>query len=114
MYTVPHTVVLRQIGSQDISTPLALETSFGKDFKLSGVYLKFSAAVTETFTVTLASDESVNYNCVFKTESLTGATSASYVPTDNLVFSKGDEITVGVTSATATGTVYYTIMGIEC
>jgi len=115
MYTVPHTVVLRETGSQDISNPLAALTTFGVDFKLSGIYLKFSAGVSETFTVTLASAEHTsNYNCSFKTEALSGATSASYVPTDNLVFSGGDEITVGVTSATATGTVYYTIMAIEC
>ena len=112
--TVPHMDVLRTSGSQDISTPLAAVTDWNKPWKLSGVYLKFSAAVTETFTVTLDSKDGTSYDCVFKTEALTGATSASYVPTDNLVFGAGDEITVGVTSATATGNVFYTILGIEC
>ena len=105
--------VIEKYGTQDISNPLAVTTAFARAWALAAVYIHNTAAMTETFTVTLDSSHAANYDCIFKTEALTGATSASYVPDTPLPLLSGDEILVSLTSATATGTLGYQIIGFE-
>ena len=105
--------VLETSGTYDTTAVLAVSTAYTQAWVLSGVYLFFNAQVTETFTVTLKSGNGSSYYCVFKSEALTTATSASYLPSALLLLNAGDNVTVGLTSATATATVGYTILGYE-
>ena len=101
--------------SANIASPLAVATTWGvtRNWRLVMVCCHFSAAVTETFTVSLDHASGASYDTVFKTTSLTGATDTSYLPENDLILPIGYDIAVAVTSATATGTVYYTIVGEE-
>ena len=100
-------------GTFDTTNAMAISTAYTQAWVLSGVYLFFNAQITETFTVTFKSGNGSAYYCVFKSESLTTATSASYLPGALLLLDAGDNVTVGLTSASATATCGYTIIGYE-
>lgn len=114
MVVYPQVHIVKKTGSQDLSAAvLALTTSFARPWRLKEVNIHFSAAVTETVTVTRDEFTGANYDTVLKTEALTSATDFTWRPEGGVLLKRGDEIKVGCTNATATQTAYVTIIGQE-
>lgn len=106
------TVPLKKTGNQDLSAAkMDVSTAFGKKWQLTGVYIHFDAACSQTVTVKRDSSDGANYDSVIKSEVLSSATDFSWSPTEEILES-GDEINVQVSKGgTANG--YLTIVGKE-
>jgi len=95
--------------SQDLSSgALSYTTSIARQFKLERIYFHFSAAVTETITITLDSAKGANYDTVLRKVNLSSSADFVYVPEGQANFKNGDEIKVQCTNANLTGIVYVT------
>jgi len=97
--------------SQDLSTEALSYTSSSnsRKFKLEEVILHFSAAVTETVTITRDSAKGADYDHVLAKRSLVAEQDFIFRPQGEENFQAGDEIKVQCTNANLTGTVYVTI-----
>lgn len=96
--------------SQDLSAgELSYTTSVGRKFKLSEVIIDFSAAVTETITITRDSKNGVNYDHILRQVDLIAESNFVFRPTGEINFEAGDEIKVHCTNANLTGIAYCVI-----
>ena len=92
--------------SQDLSSgALSYTTSFGRRFKLESVYLKATAAITETITITLDSALGSAYDVVLQTYDMVAETDYIWRPQGEMNLQAGDEIKIQCTNANTTGVV---------
>jgi hypothetical protein len=93
------TVVYRKEASQDLSTgALAYSYEFTRDGVVDEIRINFTAACSQTITITFDSATHANYDVVLKTEVLSSASDFIYKPTRPDFFQKGDKLVVGITS----------------
>lgn len=96
--------------TQDLSAAaLSATTSIGADFRLNYITLHFSAATTETVTITVDSLTGANYDTILVSESLAAATDMTWVPDGALDFKSGNEIKVECTDNGGANTVYVVV-----
>jgi len=109
-----HNLKLDKTTSQDLSSDaLSYTTDYGRKFKLEQVIFHFSAAVSETVTITLDAKAGANYDTVLQEVTLISETDLVYRPQGEANFYEGDEIKIECTNANLTGVVYATIKSSE-
>lgn len=92
-------IVLRKEATQNLAAgALAYSYEFTRDGALDDLRINFSAACSQTVTVTFDSVTGENYDVVLKTDILSAAVDYTYQPTRPLFFQKGDKLVVGITS----------------
>lgn len=95
-------------GSQDLSAgALSVTTTFSRKFKLEGIYIHFSVAVTETITITLDALAGTAYDTRLRRRSLSSEQDFVYKPEGELNLQDGDEINCN--APTPTQQVWYII-----
>ena len=93
--------------SQDLSlAELDYTTSIGRRFNLDRILFHFSAAVTETITITLDSGKGANYDTVLRRKSLSAEQDYIYIPDGDNNYYAGDEIRIQCTNANLAGVAY--------
>ena len=98
------------VTSQDLSAaPLSYTTSINRKFKLQEVILHFSAAVTETITITRDSVNGANYDHILASRALSSEQNFVYRASGEQDFQIGDEVKIQCTNANVTGIAYVTI-----
>ncbi len=99
-----------QIFSQDLSLgALSFTATYGKNFKLDEVLIRFSQAVSETVDITMVSKNGVNYNSLLLDAVLVSETSLVFRPQGEANFQAGDKIKVQCTNANGIGICYGTV-----
>lgn len=92
-------VRLTKTATQDLAAgALAYSYEFDRDGVLDFIEIHFSAACSQTVTVSKDSVIGANYDTVYKTDVLSSATNYTYQPTRPIPYNKGDKILVGITS----------------
>jgi hypothetical protein len=95
-------VVMRKEASQDLAAgALAYTYEFTRDGVLDDIKFNFSAACSQTVTITFDSVTGANYDTILKTEVMSSASDFYYQPTRPVFFQKGDKLVVGITSGGA-------------
>jgi c-di-GMP-binding flagellar brake protein YcgR len=95
-------VILRKEATQDLAAgALAYSYEFLKDGVLDQLMVNFSAACSQTITITFDSQTHANYDVILKSEVLSSAVDFLYQPTRPIFFQKGDKVVVGITSGGA-------------
>ena len=95
---------------QDLSAgELSYTTSFAQKFKLEGVYIKFSQAVSEAITITLDAAAGTAYDTVLRSRTLSSETNFVFMPEGEANYQAGDNIKVHITNANGVGIAYATI-----
>lgn len=84
-------------------------SSNGRKFKLEEVILHFSAAITETVTITRDSANGADYDHVLAKRSMVAEQDFVFRPQGEENFQSGDEIKVTCTNANHTGICYMVI-----
>lgn len=93
--------------SQDLSLgALSYTTSIGRRFEVDRILFHFSAAVTETITITLDSGKGANYDTILRRKSLSAEQDYVYIPDGKNKYYAGDEIKIQCTNANLTGIAY--------
>ena len=109
-----HFLSLDAITSQNLaSAALSYTTSFARKRKIEQVLIHFSAAVTETVTITFDSAHGSNYDTVLKVQALTSATDFVWRPEGELNLQSADALKVQCTNNGTTGVCYVTIKNSE-
>jgi len=104
-------IIIVKAGSQDLNEAvLALTSAFKGAFKLCQVLIHFSAAVTETASVTLDHPDGAEYDTVLDSTNITAGQNYVFRPTGDCIVPVGGQIKVGCTNATATAIAYATII----
>ena len=83
-----------QKGNGNIAYTLELE----KSFRLEEVRLHLSAAVAQTFTVTINSAQGSEYNAVLNSQDMTSATDEIFIPTRPEDIAAGDKLAFALTN----------------
>lgn len=92
-------VVYRKEATQDLlAGALAFTHTFTKDGELDEVRINFSAACSQTVTITFDSVTGANYDVILKTDVLSAASDYVYKPTRPDFFRAGDAVRIGITS----------------
>jgi hypothetical protein len=95
-------VLLRKEATQDLAAgALAYSYEFTRDGVLDQLLVNFSAACSQTVTVTFDSLTHANYDVIMKSEVLSSASDFMYQPARPIFFQKGDKLVVGITSGGA-------------
>ena len=84
-------------------------SSSNRKFKLEEVIIHFSAAVTETITITRDSVNGADYDHILAKRSMVAEQDFIFRPQGEENFQAGDEIKVECTNANHTGVAYLTI-----
>lgn len=105
--------ITKKTSSKDLSTSTALSytTNFAKTTKILGVMFHFSAATSETVTISVDNSVGSNYDTLVKSQALTSATDYFWQPDNEFIISSADEIKVTCTCANYANTVYVTVLG---
>lgn len=101
------TTASQLLSSGALSTTTALTGSF----ILSFVAVKFSAAVSQTVTVTMDSAGGSNYDTIIERQVLVNNTDYFYEPEAEMSFLNGNQINVTVTNSGSPGVTAYVTIG---
>lgn len=100
--------LIRETATQALgSGALAYTYTMLHDGTLDAVIISFDGACSQTVTVVFNSADGADYDVTLDSSPLEGATSYKYQPTFPFPLSKGDAVTVGITTGGAT-TAYMT------
>ncbi|MHA2247391.1 MAG: hypothetical protein ACXADY_20760 [Candidatus Hodarchaeales archaeon] len=107
---------LRHIDSQDLDSDgdgeaMSSTTSFGRKWRLLRLIIHFSAACSQTLTISFNSRDGANYDTVISVQVLAGVTNIYVQGEETDIFWIGDEITVAITAGSGAPTAYLTILG---
>ena len=92
------------------SAALDYDTTFAGNVQIMQVLFKADANITETITITFNSKDGSTYDTQLDTTSLTAAANYVWRPTGNCILMDGDQLTIACTAATATATIYVTVI----
>ena len=99
--------------SQNLATAaLSFTTSLSTDFRLVSIFFKFTAAVSQTITITLDSLQGASFDTIIGTRLLSSNTDVQFIPAAiDQDFKDGDEIKIQCTNtATPASTVSVVIV----
>ena len=100
--------------SQDLSlAALSFSTSYGRKFKLEGIYIHTTVPITETITITLDSGKGATYDTVERVKSLSGESNFVWVPEGQKNYQANDVIKIQCTQANGVGIIYGVVKASE-
>lgn len=86
------------------SGALSETITYGENGNIRSIYIKSSANITETITITRLSRNGSAYDIILDTKTLTAESSYIFHPEWPVVLIKGDSIKIQCTNANTTGT----------
>ena len=105
--------ILKKSGSQNLSSgAMSLSTSFNRRWKLTSVEIHFSAACSQTVSISKDNALGSNYDTVLDEVTLSSKTDYVFRPTGEELFDVGDELKLAITQG-GSAIAYAVIYGIE-